>query len=86
MSEILKVIRSLSGECDCSICHETAIRDIRIGSGLVSSVGKILKENGFPKNILLVADKNTLKAADGIIQRTWWMLFPPKRSASGGMI
>ena len=29
-------------------------------------VGEILKKNGFPKNILLVADKNTLAAAKGI--------------------
>lgn len=29
-------------------------------------VGEILKKNGFPKNILLVADRNTLAAAKGI--------------------
>ncbi len=68
MTEILNTIRSLSGKCECSLCHETAIRDVRIGSGLVNSVGDILKENGFPKSILLVADKNTLKAADGIVE------------------
>ena len=41
---------------------------MRIGSGLVSEVGNILRENGFPKKLLLVADKNTLKAADGIVE------------------
>ena len=31
-------------------------------------VGQILKDNDFPKQILLVADQNTLKAADGILE------------------
>ncbi len=67
MSEILNIIDSFREECKCGRKHTTAIRDIRIASGLVSQVGYILKENRFPKNLLLVADKNTLKAADGII-------------------
>ena len=68
MPQILKLIESLKGKCSCGMCHDTAIRDIRIGSGLVQEVGLILKENGFPKNLLLVADKNTLKAAEGITE------------------
>ena len=68
MSEILDIINSIKGECDCGVYHETAIKDIRIGSGLVHKVGEILRENGFPKRVLLVADKNTLKAADGIVE------------------
>lgn len=68
MSEILDIIESIKGECDCGVFHDTAIKDIRIGSGIVNQVGEILRENGFPKKILLVADKNTLKAADGIIE------------------
>ena len=67
MSEIMQIIKSLSGECECGLVHETAIKDIQIGSGLVHSVGDILKKNNFPPNLLLVADKNTLKAADGIL-------------------
>ncbi len=66
MSTIMKVIHSLSGPCSCGRQHETAIRDIRIGSGLVHSVGQILRENDFPRRLLLVADRNTLKAAEGI--------------------
>lgn len=31
-------------------------------------MGEILKENSFSKNILLVADVNTLKASDGITE------------------
>lgn len=68
MSEILSIINSISGECECGLCHKTAIKDIQIASGLVNRVGNILKKNDFPKNILLVADKNTLAAADGIIE------------------
>ncbi len=66
MSEILRIIDSFKGSCTCGKEHRTAVRDIRIGSGLVETVGKILAENGFPKTLLLVADKNTLAAASGI--------------------
>lgn len=67
MSEILSLINSLKGECSCGVYHTTSIQDIQIGSGLVNGVGEILKKNNFPKNILLVADKNTFAAADGIV-------------------
>ena len=68
MSEILKEIFALKGACSCGMVHESAIRDIRIGSGLVHQVGQILKENAFPKKLLLVADRNTLRAAEGILE------------------
>jgi len=66
MSQILDIINSIKGECGCSLFHDTAIKDIRIESGIVNRVGEILKQNDFPKNLLLVCDKNTIKAADGI--------------------
>ena len=66
MSDIMKVIKSMSGECSCGRVHGTAVKDVRIGSGLVSEVGNILRENGFPKKLLLVADRNTIEAARGI--------------------
>lgn len=66
MSDIMKVIKAMSGECSCGRVHETAVKDVRIGSGLVSEVGNILRENGFPKKLLLVADRNTIEAARGI--------------------
>ena len=68
MSEILDIINSIKGECECGVYHDTSIKDIRIGSGLVHKVGEILRENGFPKKIFLVADKNTIKAAEGIVE------------------
>lgn len=67
MSNILEIINSIKGECACGMCHGTAIEDIVIESGAVNRVGELLNKNNFPKNILLVADENTLKAADGII-------------------
>lgn len=68
MSDIMNIIREMNGECHCGVYHETSVRDVRIGSGLVHSVGEILRENSFPKALLLVADKDTLKAAEGIIE------------------
>ncbi len=68
MSGIMEIIEDFNEECACGRKHETAIKDIRIASGLVHRVGEILAENGFSRNILLVADKNTLRASDGIIE------------------
>ncbi len=68
MSEIMNIIKEFKKPCSCGKEHETAIKDIRIGSGLADNVGNILKENGFSENILLVADKNTIKAAKGVIE------------------
>lgn len=64
----MELIRALSGKCACGVYHETSIRDIRVGSGLVHQVGDILRENGFPQKLLLVADRNTLRAAEGIVE------------------
>lgn len=66
--DIMRIITDFKKGCNCGRKHETAIEDVRIASGIVSRVGEILRENGFSKNILLVADQNTLKAADGIIE------------------
>ena len=52
--------------CACGQAHTCAIRDIEIGSGLVRSVGDILRKNGFGPRLLLAADEQTLAAADGI--------------------
>lgn len=68
MSEILNIIKDFQKECPCGRVHETAIKDVRITSGIVHEVGKILQENFFSKNLLLVADVNTIKAADGIVE------------------
>lgn len=54
--------------CTCGMEHRCDIKDIRVESGLVTRAGEILQENGFPRRLLLVADKDTLKAAEGIME------------------
>ena len=66
-NDILSLIRSLEGECDCGGVHTCSVRDIVIESGAVHRVGEVLKRNGFPHELLLVADRDTLAAAEGII-------------------
>lgn len=68
MSRITDIIEEFGKPCPCGRVHITAVKDVRIGSGIVKNVGQILKENNFSQNILLVADKDTLKAADGILE------------------
>lgn len=69
MLEIMELINSIKREkCPCGRQHETAVEDIRIGSGLVKNVGEILTQNNFSKSLLLVADKNTFAAAEGITE------------------
>lgn len=68
MKTVLDIISEFKAPCSCGCQHETTIEDVRIGEGLVHAVGSILKENNFPTTVLLVADQNTLKAADGILE------------------
>ena len=65
---ILEIIEDFKKDCACGKKHETAVKDVRIGSGLVHSVGKILRKNGFSNTLLVVADKNTMKASEGIVE------------------
>ena len=67
MSQIMNIIEEFRKPCPCGRDHTTSVRDVHIGSGIVKNVGKILKANDFSENILLVADNDTLKAADGIL-------------------
>ena len=64
--DLVKLIKDFEN-CPCGHKHECNIRDIRVGSGIVSEVGEILKENCFPKRLLVVADKTTLEVSKGII-------------------
>jgi len=67
MSEIMNIIKDFKTGCSCGAEHSTTVRDVVIESGAVNHVGEILKKNGFTKKLLLVADKNTFKAAEGIV-------------------
>lgn len=53
--------------CECGMHHQCEIQDIQIESGLVAHVGEILRKNQFPDHILVVADKSTIQAAQGIL-------------------
>lgn len=53
-------------DCGCGMDHRCGIHDIRIGSGLVTQAGEILQENGFPRRLLLIGDRDTLAAAAGL--------------------
>lgn len=63
----LEEIKKQFENCPCGMLHETSLKDVVIGSGVTKQTGEILKRNGFKKNLLLVADKNTLKASDGVL-------------------
>lgn len=69
MTDVMKIINEFkSTPCSCGHIHYTTIEDIQIAPGLVNYVGEILLKNNFPENILLVCDKNTLSASNGIEQ------------------
>ena len=53
--------------CPCGRVHELTTKEVAIGSGIVKETGEILMRNGFKERLLLVADENTLRAADGIL-------------------
>ena len=61
------LIKSLE-HCPCGREHTAQLKSVCIGEGLTAQTGDILARNNFPKKILAVADKNTLAAADGVLQ------------------
>ena len=63
LSEIIKSLRN----CPCGRPHTSNIKAVEIASGLLNKTADILNKHGFPKNILFVADNNTLRASDGIL-------------------
>lgn len=64
----LSEIRSRFVSCPCGKDHSFEINEIATGSGITSETGEILKRNGFKQKLLFVADKNTLKAANGVVE------------------
>ena len=60
MKSVMEIIKEFEQPCSCGMEHLTAVKDVQIGSGIVEEVGEILNKNGFPKNILLVADRTRL--------------------------
>lgn len=62
-----EILASLEN-CPCGVKHTAALECVKIGHGLRFETGRILSELGFPKNVLLVADENTLRVSDGVLQ------------------
>lgn len=65
-TDISSIIKKLNG-CPCGRLHTATLESVEIGHGLTDITGDIMASRGFPKNILLVADRNTLAAAEGIL-------------------
>ena len=65
MIDLVKLKKEFEN-CPCGVKHELSIKEIAIGSGITPKTGEILSRNGFTDKLLFIADKNTLKAADGI--------------------
>ncbi len=63
----LEKLKKEFSDCPCGVKHELNIKEAVIGRGVKKDTGEILKRNGFGKKLLVVADKNTLKAADGVL-------------------
>ena len=62
----LTEIRHRFENCPCGRVHTLDIKDIVIKSGAVRETGEILKRNGFGNKLFLIADNNTIAAAEGI--------------------
>lgn len=62
----LEELKREFADCSCGKAHELTIKEIAAGSGITAETGEILKRNGFGKNLLLVADENTIAAASGV--------------------
>ena len=52
--------------CPCGRAHTVGVQCAQIGRGILPQTASILRANGFPKKILVVAGAHSLAAADGI--------------------
>jgi len=64
----LKKFRESFKNCPCGMKHTLDINAIEVGSGITNKTGEILKNNGFKQKLLFVADENTFKASEGVVQ------------------
>ena len=64
--DIQAILKKLEN-CPCGVRHTAALERVEIGHGLRYRAGEILADFGFPKNVLLVADVNTLRASAGVL-------------------
>ncbi len=64
--DLNKILKDMEN-CPCGRTHTFDTKVVEIGSGITAKTGEILTKAGFPKSVLLVADDNTLAAAEGIL-------------------
>lgn len=62
-----KILSDLKN-CPCGREHTFDLEVCQIGHGILGRTAEILNGAGFPRRILLVADENTIAAADGILE------------------
>lgn len=65
--DLKKILKDLEN-CPCGRIHTFDTERVEIDSGITSHTGEILAKSGFGKKLLLVADRNTISAAYGIIE------------------
>ena len=53
-------------DCPCGRKHSFDVKCVEIFSGLTAKAGEILDRENFPKNILMVADRNTYRVSEGL--------------------
>ena len=53
--------------CPCGRPHRLPSIAVEIAPGLLARTAELLSSNGFPRALLVVADKNTLRASEGIL-------------------
>ena len=55
--------------CPCGRVHTAEIKAIEIGHGCRERTPHILSAHGFPKKLLVVADRNTIRASGDVLDR-----------------
>ena len=65
--DIQKIISGLE-DCPCGRAHTLPPMAAEIAPGLLARTAALLAANGFPRQVLAVADKNTLRASQGILE------------------
>jgi glycerol-1-phosphate dehydrogenase [NAD(P)+] len=85
--DIQKIVGSLQN-CSCGRPHKTPPMAAEIGSGLLARAAELLAASGFPRRLLVVADRNTLRVSEGISDvlaaggfRCEWKLYEDMRTA-----
>lgn len=64
----LEALRKTMENCPCGKEHPFDLKGLEVDSGNLARVATLLDKYDFPKNIMVVTDKNALKASDGILK------------------